>query len=198
MERPYIRVLVLTALLLLAVVAAGCSVRRDTLPTSTGVGPYPLGVSVQSNHYSIRLRAVNVRAGDSLSLSQRTDTDPNALPDTSTPDPDGMPLVSAFLVSAGDPPRANARPGYRFVDALVAIRGRTESATVDLRQDVVTTATVIAAGKSYSLRDRNLGFTYGSPVLHDTLEFEVPETATEAVLALGLKDETQTVRFRLW
>jgi hypothetical protein len=107
-------------------------------------------------------------------------------------------MVSAFLVSAGDPPRAKARPGYRFVDALIAVRGRTDSATVDLRQDVVRSAVVTAGGKSCPLGDRSLGFTYGSPILHDTLEFEVPETAAEAVLSLGMRDETQTVRFRLW
>lgn len=197
MERLSTRVFV-AVVIFMVVAMSGCSVRKEVPVSQKGMGPFSIGTSVQSGHYSIRLRAVSVRAADSLSLSQRTDTNPNALPDTSTPDPDGLPMVSAFLVSAGDPPRSIARPGYRFVDALIALRGRTESATVDLRQDVVTNATVTAAGKSYPLGDRSLGFTYGSPVLHDTLEFEVPETATEAVLAIGLRDETQTVKFRLW
>lgn len=188
----------ITILILVVAVAGGCSVRKDAPARQTGVGPFPIGVSVQHGHYSVRLRAVSVRAADSLSLSQRTDTNPNALPDTSTPDPDGLPMVSAFLVSAGNPPRSTARAGYRFVDALVAVRGRTESATVDLRQDVITNASVLVGGKSYPLGDRSLGFTYGSPVLHDTLEFEVPESSADAVLALGFRDETQTVRFRLW
>jgi len=185
-------------LILMVAAAGGCSVRKDVPAKQDGMGPFPIGASVHSSHYAVRLRAISVRAADSLSLSQRTDTNPNALPDTSTPDPDGLPMVSAFLVSAGDPPRATARPGYRFVDALVAVRGRTESGTVDLKQDVVRSATVTAGGKSCPLGDRSLGFTYGSPVLHDTLEFEVPASATEAVLTLGLRDETQTVRFRLW
>lgn len=198
MRRPYTRVLIPILLLSLAFIPAGCSVRKDVSSAPAQLGPYPLGVSAQHGRYILRLRAVSVRAADSVSLSRRTDTDPNALADTSTPDPDGMPLVNAFLVAAGPSPAQTARPGYRFVDALVAIRGRGDKGTFDLKQSVIATVSVLAGGRSYSLGDSSLGFTYGSPVLHSLLEFEVPETAKDAVVVMGLQDETQTVTFRLW
>jgi hypothetical protein len=198
MGRPHIHVFALIVLALCASLLMGCSIRRDVEKPPDGTGPFPLGVSVQTDRHILRLRAVSVCAPSSRSLSQRTDTNPSSLPDTTTPDPDGMPPVSAFLVSAGNPVRANARPGYRFVDALVAIQGRTPTGTVDLTRDAVERAVVTVGGTRYALGDRSLGFTYGSPVLHDTLEFEVPQTAADAVLSLTLKDETQTVRFRLW
>jgi hypothetical protein len=192
----------LALLVMFGVVAAvltGCSLLQ---PANDSVvpayGPFPLGVPVQQGHYVVKLETVSVNGARTIALSQRVSSDPMAVPDTATAATLMPNETRTFLVSTGAAARPTARVGYRFVDALVALRAPSATGTVDLQRGVITTATVLAGGKVYPLGDRSAGLAKSSSTVYETLEFELPMTADSAVLRLGLKDTAESIGFRLW
>lgn len=195
--------ILLAALGVLMIVLAGCSLLQPASDSSTpnAYGPFPLGVSVQQGRYLVKLDGVSVNGAKTIALSQRVSSDPRAMPDTATAA--ALRLADAksvrtFLVSAGAQARPTARVGYRFVDAVVALRAPSATGTVELQRGVITSATVLAGDKLHPLGDRSAGLASGSSTVYETLEFELPMTADSAVLRLDLKDSTETISFRLW
>jgi hypothetical protein len=197
------RSLVLLATLgVLLAALTGCSLLQPANDSaSTPYGPFPLGVSVQEGQYLVKLEGVNVNGTRTIALSQRVSSDPRAMPDTATAAAlklADVKSVRTFLVSAGVAARPTARVGYRFVDAVIALRAPSATGTAELQRGVITSATVLAGDTRCSLGDRSAGLATTSSTVYETLEFELPMTADSAILRLGLKDTTETISFRLW
>jgi hypothetical protein len=161
-------------------------------------GPFPLGVPVQQGHYLVKLETVSVNGTRTIALSQRVSSDPMAVPNNARAATLMPSEAKTFLVSAGAQARPTARVGYRFVDAVIALRAPSATGTVELQRGVITSATVLAGEKLYPLGDRSAGLAVGSSTVYETLEFELPMTADSAILRLGLKGTTETIGFRLW
>src|SRR5450756_325840 len=169
----------LTIASLLGVGTMGCSGQQTPAQappakaSDSTLGPYPMGVTVDQNPYTLRLSEVKVLAPSCNALMARGSPNP---PVTDIP----------------------ARDGYRYVDVTIALQATLATATTALQHGVVATSSVLAAGRIIPATGQARGYGSATPVVDEFLEFEVPVDAHDAVLRLKLKGSSATVSFRLW
>jgi len=172
MARRHVLASLLAIALLLA--ATSCSPRPVAKsPRPSGLGPFPLDVTIEQGSYILRLSAVSVPRQDAIPLAARS--------------------VPNMFVG----PKKRARPGHRYVDATlsVAAPGYDEPG---VPPSVITTASVTASGRHIAASSNFRSRQEGTPFVQEAFEFEVPASASSVVMQVILRGSSEPIAFRLW